>query len=74
MLKSIAYLHENSIIHRDVKGDNFLMSHPDIAHPTCHIGLADFGTALYLDKKAGKMLRDTVGTRVFWSPEVVNKK
>jgi len=72
MLRSIAYLHDNSIIHRDVKGDNFLMTVADIADPQCRVALSDFGTAMKLEK--GKYLKEMVGTRVFWSPEVCNRK
>jgi len=72
MLRAITYLHENSIIHRDVKGDNFLMTCADIADPSCQVALSDFGTAMLLQK--GKYLKELVGTRVFWSPEVCNRK
>lgn len=72
MLRSISYLHESGIIHRDVKGDNFLMSCVDIASPDCKIALSDFGTSMRLEK--GKFLKELVGTRVFWSPEVCNRK
>ena len=33
MLTAIAFIHSKSVIHRDVKGDNFLMDRPDIVHP-----------------------------------------
>jgi serine/threonine protein kinase len=71
MLRAIAYLHENCIIHRDVKGDNFLMTVVDIADPNCRVALSDFGTAMRLEKN--KYLKELVGTRVFWSPEVCNR-
>eukprot|EP00452_MALV-II_sp_L67-6_P000234 gene235-108_t len=72
MLRSIAYLQINSIVHRDVKGDNFLMNTQDITDSTCVVVLADFGTAMKLEK--GKQLKELCGTRIFWAPEMCNRK
>lgn len=67
MAIAIQYLHNRSIAHRDVKGDNYLMSVKNITDKNCIIALADFGTALVL--KPGERLGAEVGTRIFWSPE-----
>merc|ERR1719387_1489491 len=67
MLAALSYLHSNSIIHRDVKGDNYLMDRLDIVDPKCRIILTDFGTAVPLKEK--ERLREGVGTKIFWSPE-----
>merc|ERR1719326_1342801 len=72
MATSIAFIHSKSVIHRDVKGDNFLMTKPDIADPDCRVALSDFGTAKILPE--GQFLSDHAGTSIFWSPEVINKK
>mmetsp|Transcript_47197 Transcript_47197/g.85218 ORF Transcript_47197/g.85218 Transcript_47197/m.85218 type:complete len:677 (-) Transcript_47197:119-2149(-) len=68
---AINHLHERSIVHRDVKGDNFLMDRSNIADPKCHIALGDFGTATNV--KPGERMSSEVGTRIFWSPEFYNK-
>merc|ERR1719352_1956287 len=71
MASAIQYIHARSIVHRDVKGDNFMMTIRYITDPNNNIALADFGTALHL--KPGERLSDEVGTRIFWSPEFCNK-
>lgn len=68
---AIDYLHARSIVHRDVKGDNYLMSIKNITDKNCQIALADFGTAVQI--KAGERLSAEVGTRIFWAPEFCNK-
>lgn len=67
MASSIHYLHKANIIHRDVKGDNYLCDRPDICDPQCRIVLTDFGTAV--DCKPSERLREKCGTKLYWSPE-----
>jgi len=71
MAASIQYLSSKCIVHRDVKGDNILRDHEDITDPTCHVALADFGAACSL--VPGQRLKDTIGTRMFWSPEFYDR-
>lgn len=71
MAVAIQYLHARSIVHRDVKGDNYLMGVKNITDPKCSIALADFGTAYVL--KPNERLNAEVGTRIFWAPEFCNK-
>lgn len=67
MATAIAHLHLNLIIHRDVKGDNFLMDRQDMVDPNCRIIMSDFGTARRV--KPDERLSSTVGTKLYWSPE-----
>mmetsp|Transcript_123371 Transcript_123371/g.360225 ORF Transcript_123371/g.360225 Transcript_123371/m.360225 type:complete len:982 (-) Transcript_123371:106-3051(-) len=67
MLSAMMYLHEENIVHRDIKGDNFLMSTRDISSPDCQLFLTDFGLATEL--QASGRLTDQVGSKNFWSPE-----
>lgn len=68
---SIRYLHNRNIVHRDIKGDNYLMDRKDMTDPNCHIVLTDFGTTIELSP--GQRLSDAVGTKVFWAPEFFRK-
>mmetsp|Transcript_83129 Transcript_83129/g.243732 ORF Transcript_83129/g.243732 Transcript_83129/m.243732 type:complete len:779 (-) Transcript_83129:93-2429(-) len=67
LLAPICYIHEQKIVHRDVKGDNFLLDRRDFTDPGCRVVLTDFGTARGVRK--GERLRERVGTRLFWAPE-----
>jgi len=66
--RSVHYLHTLMIVHRDIKGDNYLMDRVDLADAKCNVALSDFGTA-YKMKRLDEVLRDAVGTKVFWAPE-----
>eukprot|EP00930_Biecheleria_cincta_P040019 TRINITY_DN27455_c0_g1_i1.p1 TRINITY_DN27455_c0_g1~~TRINITY_DN27455_c0_g1_i1.p1 ORF type:complete len:827 (+),score=155.58 TRINITY_DN27455_c0_g1_i1:47-2527(+) len=67
MIAGLAWLHSKELIHRDVKGDNFLMDKPQIEDPACRIYLSDFGSVVPC--KPTERLRDPVGTKLYWSPE-----
>merc|ERR1719359_1662498 len=67
MLEGIAWCHKNHVVHRDVKGDNYLMKVRDISVPDNQIYLSDFGTVV--DLQPGQRLKVTCGTKVYWAPE-----
>lgn len=68
---SVAYLHSRHVVHRDIKGDNYLMDRKSITNPECKIALADFGTACKI--KSGQRLSVPVGTQLFWAPEIFDQ-
>eukprot|EP00931_Biecheleriopsis_adriatica_P105666 TRINITY_DN80216_c0_g1_i1.p1 TRINITY_DN80216_c0_g1~~TRINITY_DN80216_c0_g1_i1.p1 ORF type:complete len:769 (-),score=190.58 TRINITY_DN80216_c0_g1_i1:61-2367(-) len=67
MVEGIAWIHSQSVVHRDVKGDNYLMDRKDIVDPECKIFLSDFGTVI--EVKPGERLKEKCGTKIYWSPE-----
>ncbi|KAJ1209853.1 hypothetical protein NDU88_005225 [Pleurodeles waltl] len=69
LLRGLSYLHENQIIHRDIKGANLLID------STGHrLRIADFGAAARLASKgtgAGEFQGQLLGTIAFMAPEVL---
>ena len=58
------YLHENRIIHRDIKGGNILTT------KDARVKLADFGVATKLNDNEGK--NSIVGTPYWMAPEIID--
>jgi myosin-light-chain kinase len=71
MLESIAYLHSNKILHRDVKADNYLVDGTEFKGRDFKVVLTDMSTARYLED--GVFLKDIVGTREYWAPELITR-
>lgn len=62
-LLGLEYLHSNKVIHRDIKGQNVLLTRD------MRIKLVDFGVCALLQEQVGR--RDTViGTPYWMAPEV----
>ncbi|KAK3089193.1 hypothetical protein FSP39_001643, partial [Pinctada imbricata] len=69
MLRGLAYLHDNHVLHRDLKGANLLV---DSTGQRLRIG--DFGAAARLASKttgAGEFQGQLLGTIAFMAPEVL---
>mmetsp|Transcript_174508 Transcript_174508/g.553940 ORF Transcript_174508/g.553940 Transcript_174508/m.553940 type:complete len:780 (-) Transcript_174508:217-2556(-) len=67
----IQYLQNRTIVHRDIKGDNYLMDRKDMTDPKCKVVLTDFGTACKIDPD--ERLKAGVGTKIFWAPEFFDR-
>lgn len=65
MLDGLAYLHDRSILHRDLKGSNILLSSNGI------LKLADFGLARFYNKRARDDYTNRVITLWYRSPELL---
>lgn len=66
LCQAILYLHEENIIHRDIKLHNILVNDED------QLKLIDFGFALKLAE--GELIEVFCGTPSYMSPEIVNRK
>ncbi|KAL1775174.1 mitogen-activated protein kinase kinase kinase 19 isoform X1 [Sigmodon hispidus] len=72
ILEGVAYLHENCVVHRDIKGNNVMLM------PTGTIKLIDFGCAKRLawaglNGTHSDMLKSMRGTPYWMAPEVINE-
>jgi serine/threonine protein kinase len=67
MIAALDHLHGRLVVHRDIKGDNYLMDRKDIVDPATRIILTDFGTAAKFIPD--QRMNQSVGTKIYWSPE-----
>jgi serine/threonine protein kinase len=67
IIEGIKYLHDNDIVHRDVKPENILMT--DLS-PMARVVLTDFGSAKRLNSANGLVRMHTVnvGTTEYRAP------
>ncbi|XP_064598215.1 myosin-IIIb-like isoform X2 [Liolophura sinensis] len=63
-LQALKHLHDNRVMHRDVKGHNILLT------PEGEVKLVDFGVSGHLESESGKR-RTSVGTPFWMAPEVI---
>jgi len=69
MLSALSYLHGISVVHRDVKTENFLLlGEPGLPHGHV-IKLCDFGTAVQLTAQQPRAM-ERIGTLSYTAPEV----
>lgn len=70
MFKALNYLHENHVVHRDIKLENWLFRHGEDDENN-EIVLIDFGLSRRYRSESEKMYKK-VGTCYYAAPEVIN--
>lgn len=71
VLHALHYLHDQGIVHRDIKLENILCETDTI--PVSNIRLADFGYVNFVKDHADYSLRSLVGTPVYVAPEIISR-
>ena len=66
--KGLKFLHENNIVHRDIKSDNILID------KNGHCKIADFGCSIKLKNNQPDLFSKTEGNMYFFPPEFVDGK
>lgn len=72
MLQGLLYLHENKIIHGDLKCANVLVDHTDIDNVPV-VKLSDFGCSKAFEKShSGSLFSGSIRGSIFWmAPELL---
>ncbi|KAG5176589.1 kinase-like domain-containing protein, partial [Tribonema minus] len=68
VLEGLKYLHDQGVLHRDVKGANILTTKNGV------LKLADFGVAIKLSDNLEGEDMDVVGTPYWMAPEIIEMK
>lgn len=66
IIKGIAYIHQNGVVHRDIKLDNILLDGRG------RVKIADFGVSRKVKEK-NEFLFDQCGTPAYMAPEIVRE-
>eukprot|EP00746_Dinoflagellata_sp_MGD_P014651 gnl/MRDRNA2_/MRDRNA2_132217_c0_seq1.p1 gnl/MRDRNA2_/MRDRNA2_132217_c0~~gnl/MRDRNA2_/MRDRNA2_132217_c0_seq1.p1 ORF type:complete len:485 (-),score=104.20 gnl/MRDRNA2_/MRDRNA2_132217_c0_seq1:33-1487(-) len=75
MTQGVVHIHSVNMVHRDVKPQNFLISHQGarLGDKDCTIKLCDMGFAVDMPKN-GKGLKELCGTPPFMAPEMLKEE
>jgi len=72
ILSALAYCHSKSVVHHDVKPENFLLESEE---PDCLLKLADFGiaTSIRAARLSNDLKNEVEGSKPYMAPEMLNR-
>jgi tRNA A-37 threonylcarbamoyl transferase component Bud32 len=72
--RAVNFLHQNRILHRDLKPDNLLLVSKSRDPSSVTVKLADFGTSRAVSEKMASKYTTGIGTPLYMAPEILAKK
>ena len=71
--QALCYVHDNNIVHRDIKLDNILLQTSGVLDENTIVKITDFGLATRInpENKNQPGFKDFWGTMVFMAPEII---
>jgi hypothetical protein len=67
-LEAVRHIHQNGIVHRDIKDENILIDRDSYGKMEIHVTLIDFGSSAYIESGPFSTF---FGTKIFCPPEIL---
>lgn len=72
--QAIQFLHNNNVLHRDIKVENVLLASLDLQSNAAIVKLSDFGSARTISDQRAATFTKGIGTPIYMAPEVLSNK
>lgn len=72
LLLAVDFLHQNNVVHRDIKLENILINKIDEGE--LNVKIADFGLAIIAPENIEELIYDKSGTPCYIAPEILRNQ